>query len=171
MEDVVRKELVRLLERERDLGSKFVEGVVGNSFAVRGWAITAWGVLLGLAVNKASWEFGLLALVVVAAFAAADLYYSWLYATALDYVRSIEVLTSSYYKSLARESLDPDAGSDLERDLMVFNLGLFSNFPAFRVKNLKRVATRWFFRVTYPALVAIAIAVIILTATSAIGKA
>ncbi len=168
-DDATRKELVRLIERERDIGGKFIEGIVGNSFTVRGWAITVWSVLVGLAVNKASWEFGLLGAVAVTSFALIDVYYTWLYVVALNYVRSTEALTFSYFKTMIRFDIDPDAQADLDLDLGMFRLGLFSQFPKLRLGQVKRaIAGRWFFRLVYPALITIAVAISILAATGTI---
>lgn len=156
-------ELIKLVEREQDSASQFIKGVVGTSFTIRGWAVTTWAALLGVAADQSSWTFALFALLAVTGFAFVDAYHSWIYAIGLKYVTTLEGLMASYYKTLTRAKSDPDVEMDLQVELRQFTFGLFSQMPRFRLRELRRVRPRWFFVVFYPALIAIALAVIGLT--------
>jgi hypothetical protein len=157
-------ELIKLIEREQDSASEFIKSVVGTSFTIRGWAVTTWAALLGIAADQSSWKFALFALLAVAGFAFVDAYHSWIYGLGLRYVTSLEALMASYYKSMIRAKSDPDVELDFQVDLRQFKFGLFSQMPRFGLRELRRARPRWFFLVFYPALVAIAVAVIALTA-------
>ena len=164
--DNTKEELTRLLEREYDTTSKPVPGVVSNSFTIRGWAVTTWGVLLGLAANGSSWEFAVFALLVVIGFAAIDAYHSWLYAVALSYITMIERGISAHYKAVTRGDDDPDVAYDFEIEVRTLNIGLFRQFPRLALHEIRKVRPKWFFTVFYPSLAVVAATVIGLTATS-----
>ena len=159
-------ELVRLLENEYESTAKFIQGVISTSFTVRGWAVTAWGVLLGIAANRESWEFALFAFLVVVGLAALDAYHAWLYGVALSYVTTVERAISAHYKAVARGGDDPDAALDFEIDARTLNLGLYRHFPRLSFREVKRVRPKWFFTVFYPSLLVIALIVAVLTATT-----
>lgn len=159
-----REELVRLLEREYDNTTTFIQGVVGTSFTIRGWAVAAWGALLGIAADQSSWEFALFALLAVAGFATVDAYHSWLYAVALTYSTSLERATSTYYKLMLRGEDDQDARKDFEIEARNLKTGLFRYMPRFGTSQLGKVRPKWFFTIFYPSLMVIAAAVIVVTA-------
>jgi hypothetical protein len=164
LEATDREELVRVLEREYDNTSKFIQGVVGTSFTIRGWAVAAWGALLGIAADQSSWEFSLFALLAVTGFAAVDAYHSWLYAAALTYSTSLERVTTTHYKLLLRGEADEDAKEDFELEARKLNTGLFGQIPRFGFSELGKVRPKWFFSIFYPSLMAIAAAVTVVTA-------
>jgi len=160
-----REELVRVLEREYDNTAKFIQGVVGTSFTIRGWAVATWGALLGIAADQSSWEFSLFALLAVAGFAAVDAYHSWLYAAALTYSTALERVTTPYYKVLLRGEADEDAAQDFEREARNLKTGLFGQMPRFGLSELGKIRPKWFFTIFYPTLIVIAAVVAVITAT------
>jgi hypothetical protein len=155
-------EAVEVVEREHDIALRFVDGVVGSSFTIRGWGLTAWAALLGVAINKDQAMFALLAAIVVLAFAVVDAYHSWLYGQALSYVRTVERIIQLRYK-VAMRPHERTYQTDLAVELRTFKPGLISNLPRFRVRDLLRARPGLFFQVFYPSVVVVALLVMLIT--------
>jgi hypothetical protein len=157
-------EPVRLIEREYDSANKVLQSIVGTSFTIRGWAVTAWAALLGVAANNSSWPYALFALLAVVGFAFVDSYHSWLYGAGLKYLLNVESLLAMYYEALVRAKSDPDVVTDVEAEMRTFKPGFFSYMPHFEWRQIGDVRPRLFLFVFYPALIAIALTVLAVTA-------
>jgi hypothetical protein len=153
-----------MIEREYDSANKVLQSIVGTSFTIRGWAVTTWAALLGVAANKSSWPFALFALLAVIGFGFVDSYHSWLYGAGLRYILSVEALLAKYYEALVRKGSDPDVVTDVETEMRAFKPGLFSYIPHFDWRQLGHVRPRLFIFVFYPALISIALTVLVVTA-------
>lgn len=74
-----RREMMRLVERDYDQASDFIRSIAGTISTTRGWSVTVWLAVLGVAISQSSAALAALAGVVLLPFLLLDLYYSWLY--------------------------------------------------------------------------------------------
>src|SRR5437868_1929488 len=65
-------ELKRLIELEYERTSKFIDGVIATTATIRGWAVTIWLAVVGVAFDRSVWELGVLAAIVAAVFMVID---------------------------------------------------------------------------------------------------
>lgn len=152
MLDERQKELLRLVELDYARTSKFIEGLVATGATLRGWAITIWLAVLGVAFDRNTWELAALAAIVILVFAVVDGYHAWLYREAFEHARSLERISSSYYKSLGRGADDPDAKLDLREELEAHRFGLYANLRRFAPRTLLHARPAVFFWFLYPFL-------------------
>jgi hypothetical protein len=148
---------VRLVELEYERTAKFIDGVISTSVTVRGWAITIWLAVVGVALTSNAWELAILAALVVFVFAFIDAYHAWLYWEALRRANELERLAGAYYETLGRNAEDEDAEIDLRVRLESHRFGLYRNFKRFRLRDLRFARPPIFFRVFYPILILTAI--------------
>jgi hypothetical protein len=155
------KELVRLVELDYERTSKFIEGMVGTSATTRGWAVTVWLAVLGIAVNQRLWALGLLGTAAVFVFALVDLYHSRLYEEAEIHAAAAERISRLRYKRFSRGADDKYAASDAENALRAYSFGVYSNLRAFAWRwNLLRGARPYLvFRAMYPFMAAVGVVV------------
>lgn len=153
------RELLRLVELDYERTSQFIQGVVGTSATIRGWAITVWLALLGFSLDRSVSALAFLAASVVPVFGIVDLYHTWLYREALNHARSLERITSSYYNAMGRGGggTDLDLLADLQEELESHRFGMYSRMGPFRFR-LFAARPYVFFRFLYPALLVVAIA-------------
>src|SRR5439155_1822871 len=121
------------LEYERT--TKFIEGSVGIATSLRGWAITVWAGLIGLAFTAKTPLLALLALVAVAAFAVVDACYSSLYQQTLRRARELERITNEHFDALARGADSPRALVAADSSLAAHNYGLYTNMRAISFRD------------------------------------
>jgi len=161
-------ELIRLVELEYDRTAKFIDGVIATGATIRGWAVTIWLAVIGVAFDRSVWELGVLAVLVAAVFLVIDGDHAWLYGEAMARANELERLEASSYDAAGRRAGDPDAARDLRERLEAHRFGLYRNFKRFRFRDLWFVRPTVFFRVFYPflALVGVAAAVFIALQTS-----
>ena len=138
--------------------------MTGTGVTIRGWAITIWLALLGIAFSQGHWELGLLAAAVALVFSVIDGYHAWLYGEALARANQLERLSAAYYDSFGRLADDEEAATDLQVDLEAHRFGLYRNFKRFRLRDLAFVRPTVFFRLFYPLLFAVAVGVAALVA-------
>jgi hypothetical protein len=153
------------LERDYDIVSKFIDAVVGRSFTIRGWGGTVWVALLGVAIDRESWELALFAVAALAAFGFLDAYHAWLYAEALRYAVALEGLMADHF-GRTRGAAEAPTEEQFAGKLGELHFGLFANIPPFRLPYLARARPPWVFWVLYPVLVIIAVAVAALIAVA-----
>jgi hypothetical protein len=146
------KELVRIVELDYDRTSKFIEGVIGTSAAIRGLLVTAWLAVITLAFNTSRWTLAVVSFAVVVIFGLIDAYHSWLYDQALRHAIDLESVSGGYYGALARGGDDPDAEDDLQAHLQAHRFGVYRNLRRFRMRDLRFARPKIFFQVLYPAL-------------------
>src|ERR1700759_2127787 len=72
-------ELVRLIERDYDQTAEFIRSVVSTILTTRGWCVTVWLAVLGLAIDHSSVGLAILAAFLLFPFGLLDAYHSWLY--------------------------------------------------------------------------------------------
>jgi hypothetical protein len=160
MVDETEKERIRLAEVDLAQTNEFIKGVLATGAALRGSAITIWLALLGFAVQQRLAELGLLAAIVSLVFLIADGYHGWLYGEASKHARSIERLLSSYYDTLSRFKDDPEAMVRFRGRLRAHRHGLFLGFRTrFSPRQLWHARPALFYRVLYPFLITVALAV------------
>jgi hypothetical protein len=157
-------ELVRLLERDYDQTGEFIRSLVGTISTTRGWAVTVWLALLGVAVQQESAALAALAGVALGPFALLDAYHSWLYGQALRHARGLEQLSADYYRALERGGDDEDLLLDFNAGMAAHRFGLYSHFRRFSLPELRRARPRLVFRWFYPALLCVAIGIAVLIA-------
>lgn len=150
------KELLRLVELEYERTTKFIEGSVGATTQVRGWAITVWAALVGLAFSTRVSSLALLAVVALIAFVFADAYYSALYQQGLRRAHELERITKQHFDALARGSDNPRVVSAANAALAANRYGLYSNLHSVRVRDLLAARPRVFMWV-YGALTIVAL--------------
>lgn len=160
------REQIRLVENEYAQSGEFIRGVVGTSATVRGWAVTVWLAVLGIAVDSDSWGLAALAVAVIIGFALIDGYHAWLYVEALSYARRLEQIMAAYYSALFRADDDEAALEDLYEELGGHRYGLYRGFKRFELRELRRARPTVFFQVLYPTLVIVAAAVAALLAAT-----
>jgi hypothetical protein len=153
MSDARTTELVRLIERESDQASEFIRSVVGTTSTMRGWSVTAWLAVLGVAIDKGSAGLALLAGFVVLPFALLDLYHSWLYSEALNHVRALEKVSAAYFSMVELGEDDEDLELDFEAKVGAFKFGLYRNFKKFQLSEVRRARPGLVFRLFYPGLI------------------
>ncbi len=158
------RELVRLLERDYDQTSEFIRSVVGTASTTRGWAVTVWLALLGVAVQQERPALALLAGATIVPFALLDAYHSWLYGQALRHARGIEDLSASYYRAVERGEDDEDLMFDFQVAIAAHRFGLYSQFRRFSVPELRAARPKLVFQWFYPGLFIAAIVTAVLIA-------
>lgn len=157
MNDDRTKELVRLVERDYDQTSEFIRSVVGTTSTTRGWAVTVWLAVLGVAINQSSPALALLAAAILLPFGLLDAYHSWLYSEALDHARSLERTSAAYYSALEMGDDDPDLVLDFEERLSAHSFGLYRNFKRFQLPEIKAARPQLVFHYFYPGLLGAAL--------------
>jgi hypothetical protein len=145
--------LVELIDMEYERTSKFIDGVTSTTATIRGWAVTIWLAVLGVAFSQSLWELGLLAIVVALVFYVIDGYHAWLYGEALARANDLERITAANYDSYGRSAGDAEADTDLRVRLEAHRFGLYRNFKQFVPRDLWYVRPTVFFRLFYPLLV------------------
>lgn len=163
-----RKEMLRLVELEYERTTKFIEGSVGITTSIRGWAITVWAALIGVSFTQRLWPLALLAAITILAFAVVDAYQSSLYEQALFRARSLERITAKHFNALARGGDNPRFVAEADAALASNKYGFYANLQAFRWRELFNVRYR-IFLLAYGtlALVAVICAVLILVIPAA----
>lgn len=157
-------ELVRLLERDYDHTAEFIRSLVGTISTTRGWAVTVWLALIGVAVQQDCPSLALVASVALVPFGLLDAYHSWLYGQALRHARGLEQLSADYYRVVERGGDDEDLGLDFEAGMAAHRFGLYSEFRRFSLIELRTARPRLVFRWFYPGLLCAALAVAVLIA-------
>jgi uncharacterized membrane protein len=147
-------ELLRLVERDYDQTSEFIRSIVGTISTTRGWAVTVWLAVLGVAINQSSPPLAIFAGLLLLPFALLDAYHSWLYSEALKHARSIEKLSAAYYSAIEMGEDDEDLVLDFEGMIGSHRFGLYRNFRRFQMPEIKRARPTLVFRLFYPGLIA-----------------
>lgn len=155
MNDRDRKEMLRLVELEYDRTTKFIDGWVGVTTSLRGWAITVWAGLIGIAFSAKIPALALLAVAAVVAFALVDAYYSSLYQQTLRRARELERITNQHFDALARGGDNARLGAAADSALAAHSYGLYTNMRAASVRSALQNPQRFFW--IYAALAALAI--------------
>ena len=158
------KELVRLIERDYDQTAEFIRSVVGTISTTRGWAVTVWLALIGVAIDHSSVGLALLAGFILAPFGLLDAYHSWLYSQALNHARALEKLTIAYYSAVELGEDDEDVSLDLEEALGSHKFGLYRNFRRFQLPEIRNARPQVVFRWFYPGLAASALLIAVIIA-------
>ena len=148
-----KEKLAKLIDVEYERTAKFIDGITGTTATIRGWAVTIWLAVIGVAFGQSTWELAGLAAVVAAVFFVIDGYHAWLYGEALSRANELERLNAAYYDSFGRSAGDKDAERDLRVRLQAHRFGLYRNFIRFRLRDLLFVRPWVFFRLFYPLLV------------------
>jgi hypothetical protein len=157
-----RKELVRLVELDYERTATFINGVTSTAATIRGWAITIWLAVVGVALDRGLWQVALLAAAAASVFLLVDGYHAWLYGEALAHASALERLSGRYYDSLGRGSDDEELELDLRVDLESHRFGMYRTFRKFRLRDLLFAKPTVFFRGFYPLLIGVAVVVAIL---------
>lgn len=157
-------ELVRLLERDYDQTGEFIRSMVGTISTTRGWAVTVWLALLGVAVQQQAPALAVLASVALVPFGLLDAYHSWLYSQALRHARELEQLSADYYRAVERGQDDEELLLDFETGAAAHRFGLYSHFRRFALPELRTARPRLVFQWFYPGLVCGAVGAAILIA-------
>lgn len=146
------KELMRLVERDYDQTAEFIRSIVGTISTIRGWSVTVWLAVLGVAVNQESIPLAALAALLLLPFTLLDLYHSWLYSEALKHARALERISSSYYSAVERGEEDEDLIVEFEELIASIKFGLYRNFKRFQWPEIKHARPTLVFRLFYPGL-------------------
>ncbi len=157
--DDTQKEMVRLVELDYERTAQFINGIISTTATIRGWAVTIWLAIIGVAVDRGQGLLALVAAVVVFAFLLIDGYHAWLYREALIHATALERLSGRYYDSLGRGLDDEDIELDLRVALESHRFGMYRNLKQFRLNDLRFVRPAIFFQVFYPMLVVLAVVV------------
>ncbi|TMD13589.1 MAG: hypothetical protein E6J00_08050 [Chloroflexi bacterium] len=150
------REMLRLVELEYARTTKFIEGSVGITTSVRGWAITVWAALIGVSFTQRLWALALLAAITILSFAVVDAYQSSLYAQALLRARTLERITAKHFDALARGKDNPRFIAEADAALASNKYGFYSNLQAFRWRDLFHLRYR-IFLVAYGTLALVAV--------------
>jgi hypothetical protein len=158
-----RAQLFKQIADDQDRTSKFIDGNTTTTIAVRGWAITIWLAVLGVAFSSKLWELAALDVLVIAVFAIIDGYHLSLYTEALLHAKRLEWISYLRYVAITSGALDPDAQADLDKALELFKIGIYSNLRRFKLPDVWYAEPTVFVRYMYPflALAAVAAAVFI----------
>jgi hypothetical protein len=158
-------ELVRLVERDYDQTAEFIRSVVGTTSTTRGWAVTVWLALIGIAIDHDSVGLALLAAFVLLPFCLLDAYHSWLYGEALKHARALERLSSSYYEAVEGGEDDEELVFDFEATLGSHHFGLYHNFQRFQLPEIRAARPQLVFHYFYPGLLLASLVAVGLIAT------
>jgi hypothetical protein len=164
-----KEKLAKLIDVEYERTAKFIDGVSSTTATIRGWAVTIWLAVIGVAFSQSTWELAGLAAVVALVFLVIDGYHAWLYGEALARANELERLSGAYYDSFGRLAGDNDAETDLRVRLETHVFGLYRNFKRFRPRDLWFVRPWVFFRLFYPLLVVIGVGAAFFIASSGEG--
>jgi hypothetical protein len=146
------EEMVRLVERDYDQTSQFIRSVVSTISTMRGWAVTVWLALLGVAVESATPGLAALAGIVLLPFGLIDAYHSWLYSEALKHARALERLSAAHFSAVEMGEDDEELVFDFEAMLGSYKFGLYRNFRRFQLPELRAARPQLVFRFFYPGL-------------------
>lgn len=150
------------MERDYDQTGEFIRSLVGTISTMRGWAVTVWLALLGVAVQQERSGLAVLASVALVPFGLLDAYHSWLYGQALRHARGLERLSADYYRAVERGEDDEELLLDFETGMAAHRFGLYSHFRRFSLPELRTARPRLVFQWFYPGLVCTAIGVAVL---------
>lgn len=156
-----RAEQVDLVKTDYEATRSVIDGVVRTSIALRGIALTLVLALLTFAIDRSSIPIAACALAAAGLFLYLDAYHGWLYAEGLRRAHELEKILALRYKELERGGVDPDISIDLDIALAQHRFGQYSNFPRFRLKQLRRARPVPVFAVLYGGLSTLAVAAII----------
>jgi hypothetical protein len=146
-------ELVRLVERDYDQTSEFIRSVVGTTSTTRGWGVTVWLALLGVAIDHSSPGLAALASFILLPFGLLDAYHSWLYSEALKHARALEQVSNAYFVAVEGGEDDEDLVFDFESIIGSHRFGLYRNFRCFQLPEIKAARPQLVFRYFYPGLI------------------
>ncbi len=158
--------LFKQIADDHDRTSKFIDGNTTTVIAIRGWAITIWLAVLGVAFSSKLWELAALDVLVVVMFAVIDGYHSSLYTEVLLHAKKLEWISYLRYVATTMGNLDPDAEKDLDRALQDLKIGVYSNLRRFKPRDIWYAQPTIFIRYMYPFLGAAAVAAAILIAAA-----
>jgi len=144
--------LVRLLEIDYVNTTRFIDGVLSTTNALRALAITLWLAAVGGAATFGVWAIALAAAGIPLAFALLDRHQSWLYRVALSRATEIERLWRAYFESLGRGADDEELVRKARAGLEAHRFGLFLNFLQFDWRELKGIKPTAFFEWIYWAM-------------------
>jgi hypothetical protein len=151
------RELIRLVELDYERTAQFINGVLATGSTFRGWAVTIWLAVLGIAFSQDVWSLGLLASIVAIVFMLIDGYHAWLYTEAEAHANQLERTSAAYHEWLIRGADDPDRTMDFQVQLESYRFGLYRNLKVFRFRDFRHVRPRIVFRFFYPFLVVVGI--------------
>lgn len=146
------RELIRLVERDYDQTGEFIRSIVGTTLTIRGWAVTVWLAVLGVAINQESVPLAALAALLLAPFTLLDLYHSWLYSEALGHARTLERISGAYYSAVERGEEDEDLVIEFEERVAGAKFGLYLNFKRFQWPQIRHARPTLVFKFFYPGL-------------------
>jgi hypothetical protein len=149
MTETEKTELVRVLEVDYEKTTKLIEGIVGSSFTIRGWAIALISALIGLTFQTQLWQIAAVGIIVTLLIAFIDAYHSWLYASILLHAQNVEHVLGLYYASLARGEDDPEAGREFEIALLAHQFGRFAQIQKFHLGALRDARPRLIILILY----------------------
>jgi hypothetical protein len=152
-----KNKLAEFIDVEYERTAKFIDGVTSTTATIRGWAVTIWLAVIGVAFSQTIWELAALAAAVALTFLVIDGYHAWLYGEAIARANELERLSGAHYDSFGRLAGDSEAETDLRVRLETHTFGLYRNFKRFGLKDLWYVRPWVFFRLFYPLLIAIGV--------------
>jgi hypothetical protein len=146
------QEMLRLVELDYQRTTEFISGVVGTTATLRGWGVTLWVAVVGVAVDHSAPGLALVGSLIAVVFFILDGYHAWLYGTAQEHAASLERISSAYYNSLGRGKGEEYSALRLQTELQSHRFGLYQNLGKFRWKSWGRVRPKVVFIVFYPLL-------------------
>ena len=155
--DEANKELIRLVEIDYQRTATFITGVLATSSGLRGWAVTIWLAVTGLAFGRSEPALAALAAIVAAAFYVVDGYHAWLYGQGLRHALHLEDISERYFNSLGRDFDDNEAQLELDVALQSHRFGVYHYLSEPSLRDLRYVRPLVVFRVFYPLLFLVAV--------------
>lgn len=159
------KQLMELVRLDYDTALRSMSGFITTAGQLRGFGITAWSVVLGLAVRDASVALSILAAFVLLTFWYADAYHSALYRLALSRALELEKLLAAYVDRLGIDADDEHAVAVMVSRLESHRFGMHRWLRPVTAKDMLRSRPKAVFRVIYPALLLSALGVLLASAT------
>jgi hypothetical protein len=158
--------LAELVRVDYDATLRAMHSFIETGGQLRAAGIAAWGVVLGFAIRDASWEVAVLTAALVLIFVYADAYHAALYRRSFTRATQLETLLDAYLNHLGIDDGDEDAEAELLARFKTHRFGMNRSLGKLSFRQMLKARPAVVFRVIYPTLLIISIALATLYAVN-----
>jgi hypothetical protein len=166
-DEAVSGDLLEIIRRDHEAAGRLARGASSSVDRTRTFGLTLVAAVVGFSLTSHTWELSAAGVLLGAAIAVVDGFYSWQYERSVEHIRRIEAIEALRYKSLlppgrsARSDLpgaarQGEAGrprTRLESKVRGFKPGVYSELKKFRIRELRYLQPFPVFRGLYPAVI------------------
>lgn len=166
-DDAISGELLEIIQRDHEAAGRLAGGASASVDRTRTFGLTLVAAIVGFSLTSHTWELSAAGVLLGAAIAVVDGFYSWQYERSVEHIRRIEAIEALRFKALqpprrGARSDSPsgvrhgDAGRPpirLESKVRGFKPGVYSELKKFRIRELRYLQPFPVFRGLYPAVI------------------